>query len=595
LKKSENLIAEIKDLLAEAHGISKESISSAISITEKALFKSQKLKEKNAIHSDALNQLSLLQRKNREYGTAKSLAERAQLISNKINYERGKADASFNIGVILKELEKHSEALPYLTDALHLYAKTKNYKYHIKSLCLLGNLYEGFHDFKNAYLAYEEALHEAEEHENRNLISDIYLSLASINLKSDKVSKASQLIEKCIKVKEELKQETKLASAYYLAGKIKSKAGKPEKAGYNFMLALNLFKQHNMQAGMVESMEKLGGIYFKEGKIKEATDLLGEAVQIAEKINLKNSLFKCHHLLFECFKPVNKSKALFHLEEYVKLKEEENNKYIKNLVSGYEVISQMEDLEKDAEIEQEKASIIEKKNTELDSFFYRVSHDLKGPIASLLGLSDLVDKDIKDPDARHFFKMYDHQIKRLNMIVMELINITELNYRDIKLTPINFYEIVDNCISAYSYLPNYSKINFTIDIESNIYFKSEWYIINTIMQNLIENSIKYIDIEKSQPKVEVIVSKRKDYVIFKVVDNGQGIEHEHLNKIFGMFYRASEQGSGTGLGLFILKRAIERLKGEVSVKSEPKKGSTFEVKIPITKEEINSLTSNYKS
>lgn len=585
MKIADNLIGEIEDLLAEAYEISKESIPNAISLTEKALFKSQKVKTKNAIHADALNQLSLLQRKNKEYATAKSLAERAQLISKKLNYDRGKGDACYNIGVILTELEKYSEALPFITEAVHYYEKLEDYKFHSKSLCLLGKLYEGFHDFKNAFLAYNEGLKEAETLENTDLISDIYLNLAGINLKTDKVSKASLLIDKCIKLKEELHQKEKLASAYYLAGKIKTKAGKLEKAGHSYTVALSLFKEHNMQSGMVECMEKLGGIYFKEGKIKEAIDLLEEAVLIAEKRNLRNSLFKCHHLLFQCFKPVNTSKALFHLEEYVKLKEEENHKYIKNIVDGYEVISQMEDLEKDAEIEQEKASIIEKKNTELDSFFYRVSHDLKGPIASLLGLSDLVDKDIKDPDARHFFKMYDHQIRRLNMIVMELINITELNYRDIKLTPINFYEIVDNCISAYAYLPNYSKISFTIDIESNLYFKSEWYIINTILQNLIENSIKYIDINKSQPKVDIIIFKRKDYIFIKIIDNGKGIEAQHHNKIFGMFYRASEEGTGTGLGLFILKRAIERLKGDVSFESQPNVGSTFQVKIPINKEE----------
>lgn len=586
MKIAEDLIGEIKDLLVEAFEISNVSISNSISLTEKALFKSQKLKKKNAIHADALNQLSLLQRINREFSTAKSLAERAQMISNKINYEKGKGDSCYNIGLIFKEQEKYSEALPYFTDAVHFYGKTQNYELHTKSLCLLGSLYEGFHDFKNAFLSYNNALAEAEEHQNKDLISDIYLSLAGINLKTEKVSKASQLIDKCIKLKEELKKEEKLADAYYLSGKIKSKAGRLEKAGYNFMIALSLFTQYNKQLGMVESMEKLGGINFKLGKIQEAIDLLEEAVLLAEKNSLKASLFKCHHLLFQCFKPVNTSKALYHLEEYVKLKEEENTKYIQNLVDGYEVISQMEDLEKDAEIEQEKASIIEKKNTELDSFFYRVSHDLKGPIASLLGLSELVDKDIKDPEARKFFKMYDHQIRRLNMIVMELINITELNYRDIKLTPINFYEIVDNCISAYAYMPNYSKISFTIDIESNLYFKSEWYIINTILQNLIENSIKYVDEEKDKPEVRVKVFKKKENIIIKISDNGDGISAEHHNKIFDMFYRASEKGSGTGLGLFIMKRAIERLKGEVSVQSEIKIGSTFEVKIPIAQEEL---------
>lgn len=586
MKITDNLIGEIEELLDEAHGISSESLPNAISLTEKALFKSQKIKNKNAVHADALNQLSILQRKNKEFATAKSLAERAQSIANKINYDRGKGDSCYNLGTIYKEQGKYSEALPHLSDAVYYYAKIKDYRFHAKSLCLLGNLYEEFHDFKNAYLAYEEALAEAEEHKNNNLISDIYLSLAGINLKSEKIPKASHLIEKCITLKEELHQKEKLARAYYLAGKIKVKAGKFKKAEENFEKALSLFTKYNMQIGMVESMEKLGRLYFQEGKIKEAIDILEEAAQIAEKGNFNQSLFKCHQLLFQCFKPVNTSKALYHLEEYVKLREAENSKYIQNLVDGYEVISQMEDLEKDAEMEQEKASIIEKKNTELDSFFYRVSHDLKGPIASLLGLSDLVDKDIKDPEARHFFKMYDHQIRRLNMIVMELINITELNYRDIKLTPINFYEIVDNCISAYAYLPNYNKINFTIDIESNLYFKSEWYIVNTILQNLIENSIKYVDEEKENPTVEIKIFKKKEKIHIKVSDNGEGIEKEHQVKIFDMFYRASENGSGTGLGLFIMKRAIERLKGEVNVNSEIKIGTTFEVKIPITQEEI---------
>jgi hypothetical protein len=77
LKITDNLIGEIEELLAEAHAISSESLPNAISLTEKALFKSQKIKNKNAVHADALNQLSILQRKNKEFATAKSLAERA--------------------------------------------------------------------------------------------------------------------------------------------------------------------------------------------------------------------------------------------------------------------------------------------------------------------------------------------------------------------------------------------------------------------------------------------------------------------------------------------------------------------------------------
>jgi signal transduction histidine kinase len=586
LKNQPTLAEEIKALLEDAEKISTKNIPQAIASSEKALFKSQKIKEKNSIHADALNQLSSLQRINKEYSTAKNLADRATLISKTIRYEKGTADASFNSAMILKDQEKFSDALWSFRNASLLYQKIDNQEFYIKSLFHLGGIYQRIHDFKNAFAIYHKALSAAEAYQDKSLISDLYLSLASIHLQTKKITKASQFVEKSIKLKEELNQKEKLAQAYYLAGQIKFKAAKLEKAGYNFMMALALFTEHQLQNGMMQSMQALGAVNLQLGDIQAATNQLEDAIQLAKKNNLKSSVYKCHHLLFQCFKSFDQTKALFHLEEYVKLKEEETSKTIQDIVDSHKVISQMDNLEKDAEIEIEKASIIEKKNTELDSFFYRVSHDLKGPIASLMGLSDLVDKDIKDPDARNFLKMYDHQIHRLNTIVMELINITELNYREIKLTPINFYEIVDQCLSAYTYLPSYSKIRFTIDIESNLFVKSEWYIINTILQNLLENSIKYVDIDKEEQKIDIVIFKHAEHLVLKITDNGQGIPEEHQPKIFDMFYRASEVGSGTGLGLFVLKRAIERLKGNVTVESQHRIGSTFEVRIPISTDDL---------
>jgi hypothetical protein len=232
-------------------------------------------------------------------------------------------------------------------------------------------------------------------------------------------------------------------------------------------------------------------------------------------------------------------------------------------------------------MEEAKASIIHSKNTEMDSFFYRVSHDLKGPIASLLGLSELAKKDIKDKDALQYLGMFENQIKRLNMIVMELINITELNYREKQLSKINFYEIIDNCITAYTYLPHFEKIRFKIDVSSDLNFSSEWYIVNTILQNLIENSIKYIDIEKDKQLIDIKVERVRNNINIKLSDNGLGIPIEHQDKIFEMFFRASNNAEGTGLGLFILKRAVERLKGEVALESENGKGTTFTISLPI--------------
>ena len=98
------------------------------------------------------------------------------------------------------------------------------------------------------------------------------------------------------------------------------------------------------------------------------------------------------------------------------------------------------------------------------------------------------------------------------------------------------------------------------------------------MQNLLENSIKYSS--KISPFVIVRVFSDKDLVIIEVEDNGMGIGLEHQPKIFEMFYRATKNATGTGLGLYILKRSVDQLNGTVSLQSDLGKGSTFIVKLP---------------
>jgi signal transduction histidine kinase len=98
---------------------------------------------------------------------------------------------------------------------------------------------------------------------------------------------------------------------------------------------------------------------------------------------------------------------------------------------------------------------------------------------------------------------------------------------------------------------------------------------------LIENSIKYIDIEKNQQIVDISVKRDRNNIIIKLADNGLGIPAEHQERIFEMFFRASNNAEGTGLGLFILKRAVERLKGDVSLTSELSKGTTFIISLPL--------------
>ena len=237
-----------------------------------------------------------------------------------------------------------------------------------------------------------------------------------------------------------------------------------------------------------------------------------------------------------------------------------------------------EELHATLEKNQEQTEIIQNKNAELDTFFHRISHDLRGPIAALLGLSFLAKIDIKDPVALDYIDKQEKQVERLNHIISGLINLTRLSHGDLEKEKIDFHKMVDECITSFNSLPNFKAISFRKEIQSDIEYFSEWSLLTAIMQNLLENAIKYSS--KTSPFVVVRVFSNTEHLFIEVEDNGQGILLEHQPKIFEMFFRATKNATGTGLGLYILKRSVDRLNGTVSLKSEVGKGSTFTVKLP---------------
>ena len=219
------------------------------------------------------------------------------------------------------------------------------------------------------------------------------------------------------------------------------------------------------------------------------------------------------------------------------------------------------------------------KNLELDTFIYRASHDLRGPISSLMGLYNVVKNDIKDEASLEYFDHYNNQVTRLNNIVLALINLTKIRESAIQKQLISFDKIIENCINSFTYLPNYKNIDFMIKLDQGLKYYCDETLINTIISNLIENSIKFsrIDIEA---KIEIKVIKNRNLLHIEVNDNGVGIDNKVQSKIFNMFYRAHLSSTGSGLGLYLLKNAVEKLNGGINVSSEVGKGSSFIIELP---------------
>jgi PAS domain S-box-containing protein len=219
-------------------------------------------------------------------------------------------------------------------------------------------------------------------------------------------------------------------------------------------------------------------------------------------------------------------------------------------------------------------------NFELDSFVYRASHDLRAPLRSVLGLTNLA-KVEDDPEQRNnFLSLIDKSINKLDTFIADLTNFSRNSRLGISIEKIDFTSILNETIDNLKYMENANSIDLRIKIKENYEFYSDSTRFSIIIQNLISNCIKYQKVQKEKSWALVDIHTEKDKVVIKVKDNGKGIKEEYLHKIFDMFFRASQDSYGSGLGLYITRQVVEKLTGTIAVKSEFGTGTEFTITLP---------------
>lgn len=223
-----------------------------------------------------------------------------------------------------------------------------------------------------------------------------------------------------------------------------------------------------------------------------------------------------------------------------------------------------------------------KANKELDRFVYSASHELRGPITSVLGLIELTTTEFNERKFDYFEKylqMMGVSIGKLNMIVEEIVNYSINNRTQIRRELINFDEVINKVLDKLSYLPNINQMERIINIEQACPWYGDRGRLVTILDNLISNSIQYYNRDITNPFVNIYVKVMPDAITIRIEDNGIGIEEKYLDKIFDMFYRVSSLSQGSGLGLYIVKETLEKLGGDINVVSEPDKGTKITVSL----------------
>lgn len=552
-----------------------ESIFIAVNV-EKSAIKHQFFE----IVAKAQNQLGLYFMIKGEYENAVKYSEKALAFFTQVNNIKGTADATYNIASTLYKSDNFQDGLIKLIECLHYFRLLDDAASESRVLKAMGTIYEYYGDFDKASELYQLSIEAARRGKDINLETNVYNPLSGILLKKEKYDEALTLAEKSVYLKMTSGDNRGLGFSIYARGKVFLKTKKYDKALADFFTSLSIHREHGDKLGEGMTLVKIGETYTKSGDIENALKFHLLANELGENAKVKLITYKSYFNLYLYYKASNDYEtALDYYEKYIGQRDTTINSHTYSLVKNYEAAQRIERLESEAKSQIEYNKIIEEKNNELDSFFYRISHDLKGPIASILGLQQLVKHENFSVEAMAYFNMYHEQFSRINMIVTDLINLTELNNYHESKSLIDFKALVNSCIGSLSYLENYNRVKFIINIEKKMHFISERVIINAILQNLIENAVKYMkpDIEGV---VNINIKKEESSLLISIQDNGLGIPEKYHEKIFSMFFRATNKSQGTGLGLYILKRAVERIKGTVTLQSEEGVGSCFMVNVP---------------
>jgi signal transduction histidine kinase len=243
---------------------------------------------------------------------------------------------------------------------------------------------------------------------------------------------------------------------------------------------------------------------------------------------------------------------------------------IKNAADIYFMRSELKD----------KTLKLKKLHSEMNQFVYSLSHELRGPLMSISGVSKLAKMEIKDPHILEYFEMIDSATFKLDDFIYKMLDFCRSTKIDNKISLINFQEIVEQQMEAYQSKFDLSKFTVEVNIKQECEFASDGSKIRVILNNLFSNSVQFQKQDEVQKRITISITVLESGATILIQDNGIGIDEKYQNEVFNLFTRATQKNVGTGLGLYMVKEAVEQIAGTIELKSILSKGTDITIRLP---------------
>ena len=214
---------------------------------------------------------------------------------------------------------------------------------------------------------------------------------------------------------------------------------------------------------------------------------------------------------------------------------------------------------------------------EFDNFVYRAFHDLQGPLSTIEGVCNIMKLSRENLKTGQFANMIEGVALKMKKALIGMLEAAKINDLEMKKVVVNFEDLVSNLLADFEKMPEFKDIKFQYFIQAGLLYTADPTYLNIIIKHLLENAILFRNVQEEALINLQISQDAQQRVCIRISDNGIGISDEDQEVVFQMFCRKSTRSQGAGLGLYLVKQSVERLGGDIQLRSQIGKGTVVEV------------------
>ncbi len=545
-----------------------------------------------------------------------------------------------NLGSVYANiLGEYSKAIEYGFSALEIFDKLNDDLHKTYCYLIIGSAHEYLGNLDKALEQYQKSLELCSKSKNKYLLANVVNYIGEVYNKKHDIKSALEYYSKSLKIYSELNDPEGIAVAENNLGECYFKLGKLDKALSHYKKSFQYFNNRGEKFQLSELLVNMGDVYCKREDYNSAINTYEKAIAYAKETSALESLKDAYKSLSHAYKKMQlPERALNYLESYIEVKDSLLN--LKNLALLAEYDAKYEATQKEKKIallkkEQEFATFnskmqkilifmliaitvllittlviyyrkykqkntlnqklaeseahLQKLNYTKDKFFSIIAHDLRGPLGTLSGLTEILDEDAEEMDKKSIVAL-SKDIHKISTNTTNLLN-NLLTWASVQIGKVetskeNFdiKQIIEGNYELLKENLSQKNIAFINKISESIFVYADKNMISSVIRNLIHNAIKFTH---KNGTITASYEQKNGHVAISISDTGVGIPEENLNNLFEIGSKISTYGTenemGTGLGLILSKEFIEKNNGIIEVQSIRGKGTTFTIKLPYSK------------